>query len=111
MHEMTIYAIPTLLLVAFVILILTGDRKEKRDEGNEGLKGPKGSRAGLDVRENMPPGSIDPTEFDVGLIHKPTPKSSSLCNDTVLKPIIPVNVDYGWKMPANCPCTKYLEPP
>jgi hypothetical protein len=111
MHKMIIYAIPTLLLAAFVILILTGDRKGKRDGDAMAGKGPKGSRAGLAVRETMPPGSIDPTEFDVGMIHKPTPKSSSLCNDTVLKPIIPVNVDYGWKMPTNCPCTKYLEPP
>jgi hypothetical protein len=54
---------------------------------------------------------IKPTDFSVGPIYEPTYKSSNLCDTTVLKPIIPVNVDYGTTMPENCPCTKYLTPP
>ena len=55
--------------------------------------------------------SIKPSQFDTGIIKQDTYKSSNLCNNTVLKPIIPVNVDYGWEMPENCPCCKYIEPP
>jgi hypothetical protein len=55
--------------------------------------------------------SIKPLQFDIGIMKQDTYKSSNLCNNTVLKPIIPVNVDYGWEMPENCPCCKYIEPP
>lgn len=55
---------------------------------------------------------INPTEFKVRPVeHPPVYKSSNLCDSTTLKPIIPVDVDYGWKMPTECPCAKYLEPP
>lgn len=57
------------------------------------------------------PNAIKPTNFSVGPIYEPTYKSSNLCDTTVLKPIIPVNVDYGSTMPEICPCTKYLTPP
>lgn len=60
--------------------------------------------------ENVP--YINPTEFKVGQVEKqPVYKSSNLCDSTTLKPIIPVDVDYEWKMPTNCECTKYLQPP
>jgi len=106
MHENIIYIIPTLLLAAFVILMLTGDRKKKEDVVK--------SRVHLNESKMKPEDSkyyIQPAEFEVGLVEQPIYKSSNLCNDTVLKPIIPVNVDYGWKMPENCPCTKYIEAP
>jgi len=60
----------------------------------------------------QPTYSIKPANFSVGVPEKPEVyKSSNLCDDTVLKPIIPVSVDYGSEMQTNCPCTKYLEPP
>ena len=60
--------------------------------------------------ENVP--YINPKEFKIGLVEKqPVYKSSNLCDSTTLKPIIPLDVDYEWKMPTNCECTKYLQPP
>ena len=59
--------------------------------------------------QNIP--YINPTNFEIGIIDQKIYKSSNVCNDTVLKPIIPVNVDYGSSMPNDCPCTKYLQPP
>jgi hypothetical protein len=54
---------------------------------------------------------IKPTEFNVGVIETPVYSSANLCDTTVLKPIVPVDVDYGSKIPNDCPCTKYLQPP
>jgi hypothetical protein len=54
---------------------------------------------------------LEPKEFTIGPVKQAVYKSANLCDPTVLKPIIPVYVDYESKMPNNCPCTKYLEPP
>ena len=66
----------------------------------------------INTSDDYDPPYIQPTEFNVGKPERSEVyKSSNLCDDTVLKPIIPVSVDYGSEMPTNCGCTKYLEPP
>ena len=55
---------------------------------------------------------ITPAVFEVG----PTSmgdryRSAGQCNDKVLYPVNGVEVDYGSKMPNNCPCTEFIQPP
>lgn len=54
---------------------------------------------------------LDPEEFFVGQIPMTTYKSSNLCNDKVLYPINGIDVDYGSKMPSNCPMYEFIQPP
>jgi hypothetical protein len=99
----------TLLLINFILFILGGiilfilfkSRKNNKDSFIP-TEHPQ-------EEENVP--YINPTNFDIGIIDQKIYKSSNVCNDTVLKPIIPVNVDYGSTFPDDCTCTKYLEPP
>ena len=100
----------TLLLITFILFILGGitlfilfkSRKSNKDSFIP-TEHPE------EKEENVP--YINPTNFDIGIIDEKIYKSSNVCNDAVLKPIIPVSVDYGSTFPNDCTCTKYLEPP
>jgi hypothetical protein len=105
MPEKILYIIPTLLFITFIILILTGDKSEKKHNKKEF------SRSKVMESPEKSPYHIKPEDFNVGVIDQKVCRYSNLCNDTVLKPITPVDVDYGWKMPEKCPCTMYIEAP
>lgn len=95
MSNIILYIIMGILVIAGIVTILIKQSDNYETETN-----------------SDPNHSIKPTNFSVGAPEKPEVyKSSNLCDDTVLKPIIPVSVDYGSEIPTNCPCTKYLEPP
>ena len=88
MHKTIIYTIFITLVVGGIVVLL------------------------INTYDDYDPDYIQPAEFNVGQPEKQEVyKSSNLCDDTVLKPIIPVSVDYGSEIPRECPCTKYLEPP
>lgn len=64
------------------------------------------------IAQPPPERFITPAVFQVG----PTPmgdryRSAGQCNDRVLYPVNGVEVDYGSKMPNNCPCTEFIQPP
>ena len=55
---------------------------------------------------------ISPMNFDIG----PVPmgdryKSAGQCNDKVLYPVNGLEVNYGSKMPSDCPCTEFIQAP
>jgi hypothetical protein len=54
---------------------------------------------------------IKPAEFEVGFLKQNKFKSMGNCNPDVLYPINGLGPDYGWKMPENCPCTQFVQPP
>lgn len=54
---------------------------------------------------------IFPHDRKVGLIKGEKWRSANLCNDKVLYPIQQLEVDYGTKMPKNCPCTEFVQAP
>lgn len=54
---------------------------------------------------------LNPTDFSVGRISTEKYQSSNLCNNKVLYPINGLDVDYGNKMPENCPCYQGITPP
>jgi hypothetical protein len=89
------YIIPIILIIVGIVLLSLGNYQDNYTDDPE-----------------KSPYYIKPSDFTVGNPTYPEVyKSSNLCDDTTLKPIIPVSVDYGFKMPESCPCTKYLEPP
>ena len=95
MNKIILYIIMGILVVAGIVTILIKQSDNYNTQTN-----------------TEPIHSIKPTNFSVGAPEKTEVyKSSNLCDDTVLKPIIPVSVDYGSEIPKDCPCTKYLEPP
>ena len=95
MSKISIYVVISLLVISSLLLVLSIN-----DSYYDNYSPPK---------ENL--NYIKPTEFKITNSYDPECQSSNLCDSTVLKPIIPVNVDYDSKMPSTCPCTKYLEPP
>jgi hypothetical protein len=69
-----------------------------------------------DKRENPPSphtnqNYIKPQEFEIGFLKQNKFKSMGNCNPDVLYPINGLGPDYGWKMPENCPCTQFVQPP
>ena len=97
MSRTSMYVIIFLLAVSGILLFISINYSDDYDNYTppEGPEGPY----------------IEPKDFSIGTVEQPVYRSSNLCDSTVLKPIIPVYVDYDSKMPDNCPCTKYLEPP
>jgi hypothetical protein len=102
-----------LFLITFILFILGGGITLfilfKSSKHNKDSFIPMEDPEEQEEQQNIP--YINPTNFDIGIIDQKIYKSSNVCNDTVLKPIIPVNVYYGSSIPDDCPCTKYLQPP
>lgn len=71
-----------------------------------------------DNKEGQPKGKIQfknhyitPGEFKVGLLPPEPYKSSNLCNDKVLFPVKPLNVQYGGNNCDGALCTQYIQAP
>ncbi len=104
MIKIILYIIMIILVVAGIVTILIKQSDNYKTDPNPDPN--------PEPNPETNPDSIKPTNFSVGVPEKPKVyKSSNLCDDTVLKPIIPVSVDYESQIPIDCPCTKYLEPP
>lgn len=54
---------------------------------------------------------ITPAVFEVGLIKGKPYEASNNCLPNVLYPINGLGVEYGSKMPDNCPCTQFVQSP
>ena len=106
MKKIIRYAAPTLLLALVIIVLYISSKHKSKSEKIHQEKNIV--RSELYPKESY---EIKPQVFDVGLIDQKVYKSSNICNDTVLKPIIPVDVDYGWQMPQKCACNRYIEAP
>lgn len=101
MSQNSTFIILSLLTISALLIFLTLDQDSPSPDEKYNIDSP--------VPENS--NYIKPAEFKVGEIDMPVYNSANLCDTTVLKPIIPVDVDYGSKIPNDCPCTKYLQPP
>lgn len=97
MSRTSMYIIIFLLVVSGILLLISVNNSDEYDN----------------YTPSVPPEGpyLTPKEFSIGPVEQPVYRSANLCDSTVLKPIIPVYVDYDSKMPDNCPCTKYLQPP
>jgi hypothetical protein len=49
--------------------------------------------------------------FNTGIIIQDCNKWMNNCNVDVLYPNEGLGPDYGWKMPENCRCNEFLQPP
>lgn len=54
---------------------------------------------------------ITPKNYQLGRINENVYKSSNLCDNTILKPINGLEVDYGSKVPEGLPCARFIQSP
>ena len=82
-------------------------------KGQKKTKNPKSVEDERTTDDPRPNGQnyIKPADFEVGFLKQNKFKSMGNCNPDVLYPINGLGPDYGWKMPENCPCTQFVQPP
>ena len=112
--------IPTailLLLGTLVVWLLWSRSEDKRKTGalieTEDMPGsapdkPEEIRKEFHLVPNQ--SYITPLKFSVGMMPASC-RTVNNCNHDVLYPINPPDVDYGWKMPSNCPCAQFVRAP
>ena len=87
------------LLITAVVLILT--KRRKSHNTNKSSPPPKKDTDTF----------ITPKQYNLGPIKTKECKYSNYCNDKILYPIQGLEVDYGSKMPDECPCTQFVKSP
>ena len=108
MKELLIIIGLSTVLIVVIVLFTTGVFKKKHNKGSETIK----SINSDDVyKKHEIPAYILPHEFKVGLIKQDPPVFMNNCNPSVLYPINGLEPDYGWKMPKDCRCTEFIQPP
>jgi len=85
------------LLITAVVLILT-KRRKSHNTNNSQLKKDTDT-------------FILPRQYNLGPIKTKECRYSNYCNDKVLYPIQGLEVDYGSKMPDDCPCNQFVKSP
>ncbi len=108
----------TTILITVVILFATGvirfgkKKKEKKKNNKKHQQNIKDGQPIATSTKNVYNGNyLTPAKFNVGLIHGEKFKPSDACENKVLYPIQALDVDYGSKMPDNCPCMRFIQPP
>lgn len=91
--------------LAVIIVVVVANQTDVKKGGSSSVTQPA-------IRtDNIPYNYIEPAEFSVGLLQPQKHMFMNNCNPNVLYSINGLGPDYGWKMPKNCPCTQFVQPP
>lgn len=91
-----------IILVVAIVVIFEKLKKKGKDKVSDVIS---------KIKEEPVQRYLEPEEFFVGRIPMKTYESSNLCNNKVLYPINGLDVDYGSKMPPNCPMYEFIQVP
>lgn len=105
------FAVAITLIATNVIKL----RKNKKSTDNRSIQGREIPKVdtGIEDLPDLLAGKkyIRPKQYELGLIKGKPYKTANLCNDNVLYPIQQLEVDYGSKIPDDCPCTQFIRSP
>lgn len=102
------------LIIVMILFLRKKDRKKKKVSfksiPNKASENSSGKRSEENTNIISEP-YIFPHNRNVGIITGRPWESANLCDKSVLYPIQQLEVDYGSKMPNDCPCTEFVRAP
>lgn len=105
---MIVVIVSIVLLVVVITIFMFLLRKDKKKVVSPVSKKNEEIKKKVD---SQPGNYITPEIFNIGRIPMCKYKSANQCNDKVLYPVNELDPDEGIKMPKDCPCYEFIQPP